>query len=136
MNLEKSDFLKSKFRHKGVKICQLRGNIKFLEASKDIKNEIKIWKNKRISKRVPPPEVPVIILQENAAEKPLEIYSFSLMEKEICRKVDEHEIIDLTVEEDTKLKADAEDLLQGLKTKIQPARDLPDDFHFSLVKDM
>ena len=73
------------------------------------------------------------LLKENAAE-PMEIYSFSLMEKEICRKVDEHEIIDLTVEEDTKLKADAEDLLQGLKTKIFPARDLPDDFHFSLVK--
>ena len=66
----------------------------------------------------------------------MEIYSFSLMEKEICRKFDEHEIIDLTVEEDTKLKADAEDLLQGLKTKISPARDLPDDFHFSLVNDM
>ena len=81
-------------------------------------------------------ELSVIILQENAAEKPMEIYSFSLMEKEICRKFDEHEIIDLTVEEDTKLKADAEDLLQGLKTKISPARDLPDDFHFSLVNDM
>ena len=58
------------------------------------------------------------------------------MEKEICRKLDEHEIIDLTVEEDTKLKADAEDLLQGLKTKVQPARDLPDDFFFSLVKNL
>ena len=81
--------------------------------------------------------VPAIIcFEENAAEKPVEIYSFSLMEKEICRKVDEHEIIDLTVEEDTKLKADAEDLLQGLKTKIFPARDLPDDFHFSMVNDI
>ena len=92
--------------------------------------------NYRTGGKLQSTEVPVIILQENAAEKPLEIYSFSLMEKEICRKVDEHEIIDLTVEEDTKLKADAEDLLQGLKTKISPARDLPDDFHFSLVKDM
>jgi hypothetical protein len=56
-----------------------------------------------------------------------------LKEKEICRKVDEHEIIDLTQEEDTKLKADAEDLLQGLKKNVRPARDLPDDFTFSLV---
>jgi len=42
MNLEKSDFFKSNFRPEGVKIGQSRGNIKFLEASKDIKNEIKI----------------------------------------------------------------------------------------------
>ncbi|CBY42398.1 unnamed protein product, partial [Oikopleura dioica] len=66
------------------------------------------------------------------SEKPLEIYAFSLKEKDLCRKVDEHEIIDLTQEEDKKLQADAEDLLQGLKKNIRPARDLPDDFTFSL----
>ena len=42
INLEKSDFLKSSFRHERVKIGQSRGKIKFLEASKDIKTEIKI----------------------------------------------------------------------------------------------
>jgi hypothetical protein len=55
MNLEKSDFFKSNFRPEGVKIGQSRGNIKFLEASKDIKNEIKIWKISKNSKRLPPP---------------------------------------------------------------------------------
>ena len=63
----------------------------------------------------------------------MEIYAFSMKDKELCRKVDEHEIIDLTQEEDTKLQADAEDLLQGLKKHVRPARDLPDNSTFSLV---
>ncbi|CBY18085.1 unnamed protein product [Oikopleura dioica] len=69
---------------------------------------------------------------ELPSEKPLEIYAFSMKDKELCRKVDEHEIIDLTQEEDTKLQADAEDLLQGLKKHVRPARDLPDNSTFSL----
>ena len=42
INFEKSDFFKSNLRPEGVKISQSRGYIKVLEASKDIKNEIKI----------------------------------------------------------------------------------------------
>ena len=44
--------------------------------------------------------------------------------------------IKLTQEEDTKLRADAEDLLQGLKKNVQPAQDLPDEFTFSLVSNI
>jgi hypothetical protein len=47
--------------------------------------------NYRTGGKLQSTEVPVIILQENAAEKPLEIYSFSLMEKEICRRRHEAE---------------------------------------------
>jgi hypothetical protein len=41
-NFGKSDFFKSNFWHEEVKIGQSRGKIKFLEVSKDPKNEIKI----------------------------------------------------------------------------------------------
>jgi phosphopantetheine adenylyltransferase len=55
MNFEKIGFFKSNFRHERVKIGQSRGNIKFLEASKDLKTKIKFLKINKNSKRVPPP---------------------------------------------------------------------------------